>query len=108
MRKIYSAGSYTEAQMLRGYLEHLGIKVEIMNEHSAGTPGTPHWALPVSAELWVVDEARYSEAAQRIREYFEDDSEDSKADWQCTKCKEQNPGSFDVCWNCGDAVGKAT
>ncbi len=26
-----------------------------------------------------------------------------RPDWTCPGCEEENPGSFEVCWNCGEA-----
>lgn len=28
-------------------------------------------------------------------------NETVRADWQCAGCGEENPGNFDICWNCG-------
>jgi ribosomal protein L40E len=101
MRKLFSAGSYIEAQLLRGYLEHSGIQVEIVNENSSGAPGSPHWALPVAAEIWVLDDASHSEAASLVKEYFDAQANETEVEWTCRKCNESNPGSFELCWKCG-------
>jgi len=26
--------------------------------------------------------------------------------WTCTACGEENPGNFEVCWNCGESTGR--
>jgi len=103
MQKVFSAGSYIEAQLVRSYLEHIGIAVKIVNENSSGTPGSPHWALPVPAEIWVLDDTQHPDAVRHVKEYFVTQAADSGAEWKCSKCGEDNPGSFEVCWNCGHA-----
>ena len=103
MQKLFSAGSYIEAQLIRGYLEQAGIEVQIVNENSSGTPGTPHWALPVAAEIWVMNDSQKQEAERLLQEYFANQAGDAGTDWACGQCNEMNPGSFDVCWNCSAA-----
>lgn len=29
-------------------------------------------------------------------------------DWVCTQCREENPGNFDLCWNCGQSHAPET
>ncbi len=38
---------------------------------------------------------------QALGEPLPDFNETARADWQCAGCREENPGNFDVCWNCG-------
>ena len=104
MQKVFSAGSYIEAQLLRGYLEHSGIGVTIVNENSAGSPGTPHWALPVAAEIWVQNDAQKQEAVRLVKQYLAEQATQADAEWQCSSCHESNPGAFEICWNCGHAA----
>jgi hypothetical protein len=101
MRKVFSAGSYIEAQLIRAFLEQADIRVTIMNENSSGVPGTPHWALPVAAELWVLNNHQYVDAARLVREYLKQQSAPADVEWICEKCRENNPGSFELCWKCG-------
>lgn len=103
MRKVFSAGSYVEAQLVRGYLENAGVPVQIVNENSSGTPGSPHWALPVAAEIWVLEDHREQDAIRILKEYFEEQAAQPGTEWQCRSCKEDNPASFEICWNCGHA-----
>lgn len=105
MQKVFSAGSYIEAQLVRAFLEQAGIAVHIMNENSAGVPGSPHWALPVAAELWVTDDAQQERAAALVADYLARQTGAPRAEWMCNQCREANPGSFEVCWNCGADAG---
>ena len=105
MKKLFSAGSYIEAQLLKAYLEQSGIDVQIVNENSSGVPGSPHWALPVAAKIWALNDDQEVEAARLVKEYFAKQAEQPTAEWICGQCSEKNPGSFEVCWNCGSASG---
>ena len=105
MKKLFSAGSYIEAQLLRSYLEQAGIAVTIINENSSGIPGTPHWALPVAAEIWAQNDEQQQKAAELVKRYFSEQSANPGDEWQCGSCGEENPGSFEICWNCGHAAG---
>ena len=29
----------------------------------------------------------------------------SEQGWTCTACGEENPGNFEICWNCGESTG---
>jgi len=33
----------------------------------------------------------------------EESPEDSKPEWTCPHCREENPASFEICWNCEEA-----
>ena len=104
MRKLLQSPSLIEVRLRANFLENEGIAVAIHNEHQAGNPGAPHWALPVSAELWVRDPAHFEQAAKLMARYDElqnAEAESNARDWYCTKCKEPNPQNFHSCWNCG-------
>jgi len=47
--------------------------------------------------LWLLRRARVELAYQR--------AVGGRYDWRCPQCREENPGSFDVCWNCGGVRG---
>jgi len=92
-----------DLRLVAGYLEKEGIGVVTLNEHQGGNPGVPHWALSVWAELWVRDPAQFARARELLHEYQAAQRRGDTAEWRCGKCKESNPGTFEVCWNCGRA-----
>jgi len=100
MRKLLQSPSLIEVQMRASYLESEGVSVVVLNEHQAGNPGAPHWALPVDAELWVRQDSQFEKAAKLMAHYQALQSTDT-SDWQCGACNESNPGNFEVCWKCG-------
>ena len=87
-----------EAHLAAGLLREAGLHVELRHEpvaHLAGQlPSHETWV-----ELWIpaaeLEEARglLAEAAER--------AEASHLNVPCPACREDNPGSFEVCWACG-------
>jgi hypothetical protein len=54
-------------------------------------------------QVWIVDE-RDLARAQKIVEAFES-MPSIGTDLRCTQCAEDNPSTFQLCWNCGSALG---
>jgi hypothetical protein len=98
MRKIYSAATLPDAHLVRGLLAHEGIDARVFNENAQSLMGEipVHLAWP---EVWIVDEADTERARAIIRGI--ERSPASTCTAFCPNCGEENPGNFQVCWNCG-------
>jgi len=103
MKRIYNALHLPDAHIVAGLLEQAGIRVRIFNANAAGALGE----LPVDAagpQVWVerdADEARgraVIEAHQRNRA--------STRVHACVHCGEDNPETFEICWNCAKLVDR--
>jgi len=101
MRKLCESPSLVELQLIAGYLEKDGVAVIFLNEHQGGNPGVPHWSVSVWAELWVKDPKQYPRALELYNQYRDKLSSEPAPEWQCHTCGEDNPGSFEACWQCG-------
>jgi hypothetical protein len=58
--------------------------------------------LPIEASLpqiWVDDPAEAERAKKLIAEF--QSAKDHAPAVKCPECGEDNPGTFDLCWNCG-------
>jgi hypothetical protein len=101
MRKIYSAATLPDAHLLRGLLGQAGIEAEVFNENAQGGMGEIPFthAYP---EVWLVDE-RDSDRAREVISQFERPVSHS-AVVRCRACSEDNPGNFQLCWSCGEAL----
>jgi hypothetical protein len=98
MRKVFSSNEISEIALVRDALVHQGLAVTVQNEHS-GHSAVPAFRPP--AEVWVSRDADYDSARQVVVKTIATLS--SKADappWVCSSCGEENPPSFDLCWNC--------
>jgi hypothetical protein len=99
MRKVFSSLEVSETALVRDALVHHGLDVTVQNQYSGGS-AVPEFRPP--AEIWVKRDADYERARQIVVATLA--TLDSKADappWLCVSCREENPPSFEVCWNCG-------
>lgn len=87
-----------EAYLLRDVLAMHGVKAHVFNEHMASICGDvpPDVAMP---QLWLDDEADLPRAKLILAEHA---SAGQRTGRQfCPRCHEENPASFELCWNCG-------
>jgi Putative prokaryotic signal transducing protein len=102
VKKVYRAANLPEAHLLRGLLAQAGIEALVFNENAQGgvgqLPFTEAWP-----EVWVAQD-RDLARARDIVQSFEARSANG-ADLRCSRCAEDNPGSFQSCWNCGASLG---
>jgi hypothetical protein len=101
MRKIYSAATLADAHLVVGLLGQEGIGARVFNENAQGglgeIPFTHAWP-----EVWLDDESDNERALELIREIERPGTDVQVA---CAACNEMNPDNFQVCWNCGEAIG---
>jgi hypothetical protein len=97
VKKVHAAATLAEAHLLVDLLADRGIRARIFNANASSLAGE----LPIDAALpqvWVDDPTH----AERARALIDDFSRSpSKPTRKCAACNEDNPGSFDLCWNCG-------
>ena len=101
MKRLCKAASLPDAHILRGLLEQAGIEAHVFNENAQSGVGQ----LPVTEalpEVWVAEE-RDLERAREVVRRFESAPQDTST-LRCAGCGEDNPGNFQVCWNCGAAL----
>jgi hypothetical protein len=87
-----------EARLLAGALEAAGLSVQVRGEAlaplSGEIPSTETWI-----ELWVWPDEL--EAAQQLVAQLEENGEAAEHEIRCPRCREENPGNFELCWSCG-------
>ena len=79
-----------------------GIRARVLNAHASSLAGE----LPVDVarpQVWVDDFANAERAREIIDEYVR--ATPSGPPIMCPKCGEENPVSFDLCWNCSTGLG---
>ncbi|MBC8310891.1 MAG: DUF2007 domain-containing protein [Candidatus Marinimicrobia bacterium] len=96
---IYKAADSHEAHFIQGILKKYSIESKLIGENlSIGVGGLPVDVLQVDI-LVPNDQIKKSEII--ISNYENNLSlDESKENWECTSCKEINPPSFEICWNC--------
>ena len=98
MERLYLAADLQEAHLLRHQLEAERIDVHIFNENAHGAVGE----LPFThtyPELWLVN-GDDLDRAQKIIAYYQRPTEIGGSR-ECERCGEANPGTFEICWRCG-------
>ncbi|AEI63857.1 hypothetical protein [Corallococcus macrosporus] len=87
-----------EARLLAGALEAMGVSVEVRGEAlaplSGEIPSAETWI-----ELWV--EPRELEHAKGLLAELRENQEQAERSVECPRCREENPGNFELCWSCG-------
>ena len=91
----------TQAFLLRDLLAQHGIKAHIFNQNMSSIVGDvpPDVALP---QVWLDDDADRDRAAEVLRDYRAARNRDGVI--FCGACREENPATFELCWNCGAAL----
>jgi len=97
VKRVHAAATLAEAHLLVDLLADRGIRARIFNANASSLAGE----LPIEAALpqvWVDDPADANRAREVIESFTRTPSGPTR---KCPACGEDNPGSFDLCWNCG-------
>lgn len=97
MKRAYTAAHLPDAHLLAHTLETHGIRTHVFNESLQGGFGELPQIYP---EVWIVDEQDW-ERARALVENFERDVTASEGVVRCGQCHEDNPSTFEICWQCG-------
>jgi len=91
----------TQAYLLRDLLLRHGIDAHVFNEHMTSIVGDvpPDIAMP---QLWLDDERDLA----RARAILEAHAAEARCTTPsfCGDCGEENPPTFELCWNCGTYI----
>lgn len=100
MRRVYTAAHLPDAHLLAHSLEAHGVRVRVFNETLQGAIGElPH----IYPEVWIENEEDFERARSLVRK-FEQDVTRNKGVARCPQCREENPASFEICWQCGTSL----
>ena len=90
-----------QAYLLRDILGMNGIKAHVFNEHVGSIVGEvpPDVATP---QLWLDDERDLARAQAVLRAHAAASRRMSAV--FCRGCGEENPSTFEMCWNCGHCI----
>ena len=104
MKRIYTAANLAEAHLVRDLLQQAGVAVHVFNEYAMAAMGD----VPMGAacpQLWISQPQQEQHARAVIAEY--EKRPPTTTIKNCFACGEANPGEFELCWNCGKALGSA-
>jgi hypothetical protein len=96
---IYKAANSYEAHFIKGLLKKYSIESKLLGENlSIGIGELPVDVLQVD----ILVHKDQIEKSQNIISDYENNLllNKNKEIWKCPSCKETNPSSFEICWNC--------
>ena len=99
-KKVYSASNSAEAHIIQGLLECELIETQLSGENLSSIWGGLQTDFNKVDVL--VNEEKYSKSIEIIYNYEETlkkSHQDGKS-WVCEACKNINPSTFEICWNC--------
>jgi hypothetical protein len=101
MQRIFVALHRVEAYLLVDRLRQAGIKAHVFNENASSIVGDvpPDVAQP---QVWLDDDGDRARAEAVLREYSVERNRMGTV--FCSGCHEENPATFELCWNCGKAL----
>ena len=96
---IYKAANSYEAHFIKGLFKKYSIESKLLGENlSLGVGELPIDVLQVDI---LVPKDQIKKSKSIISDYENNLSlNESKEDWECPSCKNFNPPSFEICWNC--------
>ena len=96
--KIYKASDENEAHFIKGLLKKYSINANLLGEGLSIAIG--ELPLEVKQVDILVHKNQFDKAKIIINDYEKELLKSTNKKWACSKCKETNPGSFEICWNC--------
>lgn len=103
MRKIFTAGNPTEAELVRGILEAAGIAAEVRGADLWMARGEVPLTPDTAPAVWIEDDARAEEARALLAGLHKDSPAVRSAAWTCPQCGEASEPQFTECWRRGTA-----
>ena len=101
MREVFVHQGYTRVGLYQSVLDTAKIPNFIRNQYTNNTMTEIPSGL-FFPTLCVLHDEDYDRAMQVLGEAFHAPRPPT-ADWLCPKCREEVPGTFDFCWQCGAA-----
>jgi hypothetical protein len=104
MKELYRDRHLVQISRFQALLEAAGLPTFIRNEALSQAEAPIPTFMPA---LCVVNDADYDQAVAIIRDTIRQAEESPATERPCPVCKEMNPGSFEICWNCGKDLDPA-
>ena len=98
---VYRAANNYEANFIKGLLNQYSIDSRLLGGNlSIGVGELPIDVLQVKILVPITQVDKTKKILADYEKNFLLDQ--GKEEWCCVYCKEENPSSFEVCWNCGN------
>jgi hypothetical protein len=100
VKRIYDANNRIDAYLLRDRLRHADIDAHVFNDHMASVSGEVPFGV-AGPQVWVDDED-VARAKDVLAAFAAEQRRGGTL--RCAGCGEDNPATFDLCWNCGRSL----
>ncbi|NKB33653.1 MAG: DUF2007 domain-containing protein [Pseudomonadales bacterium] len=97
MKHVYTHDNTMIVNSAKNILALNGIESVVKNDAISHIHAR-HGINNTFCELWILNDQDFDKAVSIIE--TEVKYPEVKEPWTCAKCKEENEGSFDLCWNC--------
>ena len=97
MKHVYTHDNIAVVHSAKNILALNDIESFVKNENTIPN-GARHGIENTFIELWITNDQDFYRAATIIEEQLTNPP--PTAPWHCSKCAEENDGSFDFCWKC--------
>lgn len=97
MKRIYTHDNIVVLHAVKNVLALNDIESFVKNEHTVPV-GAQHGINNIFHELWILNDQDHHKASEIISR--EIDNPEPKSSWVCSACREDNDGSFEICWKC--------
>ena len=95
MKRVYVAESLVDGQLVVIALANVDVPARVVHENAVGALGE----LPmVHPEVWIERDLDYEKALWTIDRF--EQAPDCDLSVTCRRCHEENPASFEICWQC--------
>jgi hypothetical protein len=97
MNLVYTHPNIIAVGQVRSAIELNDIKCVLRNEYASGAIGE---LAPIDAwpEVWVINDRDFERATSVIEA---SNVAIKEPDWQCVRCNNHSPATFESCWHCG-------
>jgi hypothetical protein len=104
MKELFREQDIIRVNYFKGVLEDNEIPTLIRNEYLTCS-GLSEIPIPeFFPALCVINDEDYAKAVTIIREHLTANPKNADIEIACVSCGEANPGNFEICWSCGNAV----
>ncbi len=97
MRDLLTSLDSTRLGFYKSILDEAGIGCFIRNETTAQLVNI--FIMPLQRTLCLLNDGDFDQASALLRVHLSPEPCGSE-EWRCDSCKESNPASFEVCWQC--------
>ncbi len=96
MKLIYTNENRFIVNNINNIIKNSGIETYLKNEFISGAAGDLS-PFDTWLEVWVINDKDYAQSIELINAL---ENNKQSFNWTCPRCHEENPATFDNCWQC--------